>query len=118
MSQQGPPMYIEPSEQFVQSLHNKWCIQLVSFHDIIREAVAWGQDQELHAVKLTIISKKWFADPYFRLDELHRARRTGGSTPQQRALDALRVLEESENIDPALVRTIRQGLEQNNQSSN
>jgi hypothetical protein len=52
-------------------------------------AAQWGADQELEACEQAIIDRKWFADPKFRLAELHNARRPKPPSLKEQALKAV-----------------------------
>jgi hypothetical protein len=55
-------------------------------------AAQWGADQELEACEQAIIDRKWFADPEFRLAELHNARRPKPPSDKELALNALSLI--------------------------
>jgi hypothetical protein len=69
-------------------LIEEWIKQFKGDHPIYiaTRAAQWGADQELEACEQAIIDRKWFADPEFRLAELHNARRPKPPSLKEQAL--------------------------------
>ena len=115
MTNQHP---ITPPPKLVE----KWAIEywghpkrLVSENEkhIATQAARWGADQELEACEQAIIDRKWFADPEFRLAELHNARRPKPPSLKELALNALSLVMSQQKgmFDGKPFDTIRRALE-------
>ncbi len=80
---------------------------------VATRAAQWGADQELEACEQTIIDRKWFVVPEFRLAELHNARRPKPPSDKELALNALSLIMSQQKgmFDGKPFDTIRRALE-------
>jgi hypothetical protein len=79
---------------------------------MLARAAQWGADQELEACEQAILDRKWFADPEFRLAELHNARRPKPQTLNSIALEMLGTIEKMDVVVPEITDTIRRALKE------
>ena len=92
-----PPELVEEWAHMLEYLPDKQVFSL---------AAQWGANQELEACEQAIIDQKWFADPEFRLAELHNARRPKPPSLKEQALEVVTGLEKRCDLqcDLALIR--------------
>jgi len=87
-----PPELVDKWEEEWHHFHFKHSDVDLSLY-VAAYAAQWGANQELEACEQAIIDRKWFADPEFRLAELHNARRPKPPSLKEQALESLHHLE-------------------------